>query len=240
MSAPMILHKLIAHHAKRGYDHEFSRMQVEDAIRWLKAHGVSMAQGTKALDLGCGAGTFGQHLFGMGCEVTFADSADWLLPEIPRTCFRRVDLDTASIESLGCYDLVVCSNVLEHLRDAERLIRSFPALLLPGGHLYLSWTNWLSPWGGHDFSPWHYLGPRLGPRLFDRLVGRPRMLKPFENLFVTHIGRTLRSLRAQPAIKIVAAAPRYYTELWPLMKVPLLREVAAWNCAVLIARVSPP
>lgn len=236
MSAPMILHKLIVHHARHGYDHAFSLMQVDDAVRWLRDRGVAMGQGTRALDLGCGSGTFGQRLLEMGCRVTFADESDWLPAEIPRTCFRRINLDTESLESLGRHDLVICSNVLEHLRESERLIRSFPALLAPGGHVYLSWTNWLSPWGGHDFSPWHYLGPRLGPRLFDRLVGKPRALKPFENLFVTHIGRTLRLLRAQRHLELVAVAPRYYTELWPLMKIPVLREVLAWNCAALAAR----
>ncbi len=236
MSAPMILHKLIAHHAKHGYDHAFSRMQVDDAVRWLGDRGVAMGQGTTALDLGCGSGTFGQRLLEMGCEVTFADESDWLPAEISRTSFRRINLDAESLDSLGRHDLVICSNVLEHLRESERLIGSFPAVLRPGGHLYLSWTNWLSPWGGHDFSPWHYLGPRLGPRLFDRLVGKPRALKPFENLFVTHIGRTLRLLRAQRHLDVVAVAPRYYTELWPLMKIPVLREVLAWNCAALVAR----
>lgn len=233
----MILHKLIAHHARHGYDHEFSLMQVNDAIRWLRSNGVPLGRGAASLDLGCGSGTFGQRLRELGSEVTFADESDWLPAEIPRNCFQRIDLDSEPTAALGQYDLVVCSNVLEHLRRPERLIRSFAALLAPGGHLYLSWTNWLSPWGGHDFSPWHYLGPRLGPKLHDRLVGKPRALKPFENLFVTHIGRTLRLVRAQRDLKIVTVAPRYYTELWPLMKVPLLRELLAWNCAVLISRV---
>jgi len=232
----MILHKLILHHARHGYDHAFSQLQVGDAIRWLDRHGILAGHGATALDLGCGSGSFGQQLLALGYEVTFADENDCLLPEIPRRGFRRVNLDTDSPTALGCHDLVICSNVLEHLRRPERLIGTFASLLNPGGHLYLSWTNWLSPWGGHDFSPWHYLGPRLGPRLYDRLVGRPRALKPFENLFITHIGQTLRQLRAQPRLKILAVAPRYYTELWPLLKIPLLREFLAWNCAVLLRR----
>jgi SAM-dependent methyltransferase len=234
----MILHKLIAHHARQGYDHAFSRLQVDEAIRWLNAHGLPAQRGAAVLDLGCGSGTFGQRLRECGCEVTFADDADWLGAEVPKSCFRRIDLDTEPVGKLGQYDLVICSNVLEHLRHPDQLIGSFASLLVPGGHFYLSWTNWLSPWGGHDFSPWHYLGPRLGPRVYDRWVGKPRLLKPFENLFVTHIGRTLRQLRCQRDLQVLAVAPRYYTELWPLMKVPLLREFLAWNCAVLLRRTA--
>jgi len=233
----MILHKLIAHHARHGYDKAFSRLQVQDAIRWLNHYGLPSKTDATVLDLGCGSGTFGQRLRELGCAVTFADAGDWLPAEIPRGSYRRIDLDSDPVECLGQFDLVICSNVLEHLRNPERLIRSFAALLVPEGHLYLSWTNWLSPWGGHDFSPWHYLGPRLGPRLHDRLVGKPRALIPFVNLFVTHIGRTLRQLRTQRELRILAVAPRYYTELAPLMRLPLLREFLAWNCAVLLKRI---
>jgi SAM-dependent methyltransferase len=138
--------------------------------------------------------------------------------------------------------------VLEHLARPERLLDAIGALLPPGGAFYLSWTNWLSPWGGHDFSPFHYFGPRLGPRLWDRWVKRPRQLRPFENLYPIHIGATLRSLRRRRQLEIRRMAPRYYPELAFLMRVPVLREFVAWNCALLIGvrptgqgrRRSPP
>ena len=230
----MILHRLIRHHARHGYDHTFSLMQVDDAIRWLRSQGVTLGSGTRALDLGCGSGTFGQRLREAQCDVAFADEGDWLPAEVPKSCFQRVNIDTDDLARLGRFDLVICSNVLEHLRQPRRLVEAIPTLLRPGGWFYLSWTNWYSPWGGHDFSPFHYLGPDWGPRLFDRVMRRPRMLKPGENLYVTHVGRTLRWLREVPGVEVVHTAPRYFTEFWPLMRLPLVREVAAWNCAVLL------
>lgn len=234
----MIIHRLIRHHLRHGSDREFYRVQALDAIRWLENHHAGPRKGLAALDLGCGDGTFGLELVKRGCAVTFADENDWLPPEAPRSQFRAINLDRDDPAQLGSYDLIICSNVIEHLRHPEALLAALPRLLNPGGHVYLSWTNWLSPWGGHDFSPLHYLGPTLGPKVFDHLFKRPRQLQPGENLFVTHIGRTLRFLRRQPGLNVERVAPRYYTELAFLMRVPVLREFLAWNCAILLRRVS--
>lgn len=236
--SPVIIHHLIRHHLRHGSDREFYRLQALEAIRWLEGKGVRPRTGLTVLDLGCGDGTFGVELVRLGAAVTFADENDWLPGEVPRSQFRAINLDRDDPAALGRYDLIICSNVIEHLRRPEALLSAFPRLLNPGGHLYLSWTNWLSPWGGHDFSPFHYLGPALGPKLFDRWIKRPRQLRPGENLFVTHIGRTLRFLRSQPGLSIAALAPRYYTELAWLMRLPLLREFLAWNCAILVRRTA--
>jgi SAM-dependent methyltransferase len=234
----MIIHRLIRHHLRHGPDAAFYALQAEDAIAWLTRQGVRIGPPTRVLDLGCGSGVFGLALQQAGCEVRFADAENWLPKDTPGTDFVKIDIDTEDPGRLGRFDLVVCSNVLEHLRHPARLIASLGSLLRPGGRVYLSWTNWLSPWGGHDFSPFHYLGPRLGPKLFDRFVRRPRALKPYENLFPTHVGRTLRWIRAQPDLRLLRAAPRYYTELGFLMRLPVLREFLAWNCALLLERTS--
>jgi SAM-dependent methyltransferase len=232
----MIIHKLIAHHAKHGPDTGFFLLQARDAIRWLEESGVVFNERLSVLDLGCGSGLFGGELLPRGCRVTFADDADWLKPEIPRDRFLCFNVEEDDFRKLGQYDLVICSNVLEHLRAPNRFLASVGKLLKPGGRFYLSWTNWLSPWGGHDFSPFHYFGYRYGHRLYDKIVRRPRILKPGESLFPTYIGRTLRFIRRQPELRIARLAPRYYTELAFIMRLPILREFLAWNCVLLIER----
>jgi SAM-dependent methyltransferase len=132
--------------------------------------------------------------------------------------------------------LVICSNVLEHLAKPSQFIHAMPQLLRPGGRFYLSWTNWLSPWGGHDFSPFHYLGPRLGPWLFDRFVKRQRIHTPYLTLYPIHIGPVLRQIREHPKLRLEQVAPRYYPELSFLMSLPVVREFLAWNCAVLLSK----
>jgi SAM-dependent methyltransferase len=159
-----------------------------------------------------------------------------LFPELSGAPFRRVDIDRDDLAALGEYDLVICSNVLEHLAKPDQFIHSAAKLLAPQGKLYLSWTNWLPAWGGHEFSPFHYLGARRGHLVYDKLVGRPRKHTPFVNLYPTYIGAILKLIRREPRLRIIRVAPRYYTEFSFLMRLPGIREFLAWNCALLIGR----
>ncbi len=229
----MILPQLLWRFARHRDDRVFYAMQATDAIRWLRHSGVRLGGGVRVLDLGCGHGVFGGELRKLGCEVVFADESNHLLPEHRDARFLPVNLDRDSLDSLGEYDLVICSNVLEHLAQPRRFLASARCLMKPGGRIYLSWTNWLSPWGGHEFSPLHFLGPRLGSRLFDALGGK-RFHRPGENLFVTHIGRTLDWLEQDGALEVEAMAPRYYTEFAGLVRLPGIREFVTWNCSLLL------
>jgi SAM-dependent methyltransferase len=230
----MILHKLIARHLKHRDDPIFYLLQAQDAIRWLEENGVPLGSKTSALDLGCGHGVFGSELIKKGCQVTFADDQNLLLPEIATAPFLKINIDKEDVATLGRYDLVICSNVLEHLAKPERFIQAAQKLLTTEGKLYLSWTNWLSLWGGHEFSPFHYLGARRGHLIYDKVVGRKRNHTPFQNLFPTSIGGVLRMIRNTPDLKLLKIAPRYYTELSFVMRIPGLREFLAWNCALLL------
>lgn len=234
---PMIIHKLIRHHLKHRDDKEFYVMQAEDAIRWIEECGVRLDAGTKVLDLGCGGGTFGARFLGRGCQVTFSDVHDGLPPELRAHPYRKLFIGKDDMADLGEHDLVVFSNVFEHLAEPEVFLSQLHKVLKVGGVMFLSWTNWLSPWGGHDFSPFHYLGPRLGPKIFDKLKPGKRQHFPFVGLFPTYIGKTLRDIHRLPNIKVRSVAPRYYTEFAFLMKIPIVREFLAWNCAMLIERI---
>jgi 2-polyprenyl-3-methyl-5-hydroxy-6-metoxy-1,4-benzoquinol methylase len=232
----MIIHKLITHHLKHKDDAYFYQLQAEDAVRWIEQSGVNLGAGTRCLDLGCGHGVFGASLARRGCPVTFADERNLLLPEISKAPFRQINLDRDDIATLGQFDLVVCSNVFEHLSKPRQFLDAVHRILAPNGKLYLSWTNWLSPWGGHDFSPLHYFGPRNGQWLYDKLLKRSRNHTIYQNLFPTFIGGTLAHIRRSPNLIILRAAPRYYTEFSFLIRIPILREFLAWNCALLIGK----
>ena len=234
----MIIHKLIAQHLRRRDDATFYVFQAQDAIHWIERCGVVLGSNVRALDLGCGHGIFGAELKRRGCQVTFADETNALLSELASAPYRHINIDQDDLGTLGQYDLVVCSNVYEHLARPDQFIAQIHRLLTPDGKLYLSWTNWLSPWGGHEFSPFHYLGARRGYRLYDKWVGRKRNHTPFENLFPTYIGKVLGKIRNSPDLAILRAAPRYYTELAFLVHIPVVREFLTWNCALLIGKKS--
>lgn len=232
----MIIHQLILRHLQHKDDGGFYLLQARDAIRWLESAGVKFDSATSVLDLGCGHGIFGAELMKKGCPVTFADEGNFLVPELAQAPFKRINIDQEDISTLGRYDMVICSNVLEHLSKPREFIRDASKLLKPGGRLFLSWTNWLSPWGGHEFSPFHYLGPRRGHLIFEKLTGRKRIHTPYVNLFPTYIGQMVRTVRQESGLRVAKMAPRYYTELAFLMHIPVLREFIAWNCAMLIEK----
>lgn len=197
--------------------------------------------GARVLDLGCGGGQLGQALADAGAHVVGADlDVDDLAEAVRRggTCAAADGTQLPFLE--GAFDGVVCSNVLEHTPDPSAVFDEIERVLEPGGWAWVSWTNWYSPWGGHEIVPLHYLGPRLGLTLWRWLRGEPRKNVPFEGLWPTHIGSTLALVRARPGLRLLDAMPRYYPSQRWLLRVPGLREVATWNCLLLLERTVGP
>lgn len=113
-------------------------------------------------------------------------------------------------------------------------------VLLRGEALYSSylaeWRTGSLLWGGHDMFPYHFLGPKLGPRLYERLNGPPRRNRYGEHLFAVHVGPTLKLVRSQPGLSVDRAEPRYWRWAWFLTKVTGAREVLCWNCVIHVTK----
>lgn len=229
----MIIHKLIAHHLRNKDDPRFYLLQAQDAVHWLKNNGVALFKGMKVLDLGCGHGIFGAEFLKQGCEVTFADETNTLNPSLGNVPYIRINLDRDDMSNLEKFDLVLCSNVFEHLSKPDFFLANVSRSLRANGKLYLTWTNWLSPWGGHEFSPFHYLGTHRGHLVYDRIIKKKRIHTPYVDLFPTYIGKTIKQINSINDLRVVKVVPRYYPEFAFLMRIPVLREFLAWNCAVL-------
>jgi hypothetical protein len=108
----------------------------------------------------------------------------------------------------------------------------------PGGVIYLAFTNWYSPWGGHEMAPWHYLGAGYAEKRYTRRTHRPPKNRPGTGLFPVHVGPTLRGLRSRDDVVVLDAIPRYYPR-WTrfLLAVPGLREVVTWNLLLVLSPV---
>lgn len=196
--------------------------------------------GRTVLDLGCGEGQFDRALRSKGATVLATDldrdGVTRATEERGRAFVAdggRAPVRTASVDG------VFCSNVLEHTPEPLAIIDEIERVLRPGGWAYVSWTNWLSPWGGHAIAPLHYLGPERGLRAWRRVFGEPKGTNlPGHNLWVTYIGEILEDVRARPGLRLVRAEPRYYPSQRWLLSVPGVREVLTWNCVLLLERRS--
>ncbi len=134
-------------------------------------------------------------------------------------------------------DVCFSSNVLEHVPDPKAFIGEMVRVTKPGGIIFVAFTNWYSPWGGHVTSPWHYLGGEWARKRFIRVNGHEPRQKYGENLFAVHVGQTLRWVRNWPSVQLVEAAPRYYPDWcrW-IIDVPGLREIVTWNLMLILRR----
>lgn len=188
--------------------------------------------GTRVLDLGCGTGTDLANMRAAGADVVGIDiNADDLRTHADPG--PRVQADGGRLPfASNSFDGVYCSNVLEHTPDVEALFREIARVAAPGAWVWVSWTNWYSPVGGHEIIGLNYLGPTLGVRLWRRLFGEPRLNRPYDGLWPTHIGPTLRKAKEVRGLRLVDAKPRYYPSQRWILAVPGLRELFTWNCVL--------
>jgi SAM-dependent methyltransferase len=137
----------------------------------------------------------------------------------------------------GSADICFASNVLEHVADPAGLLGEMVRVTRAGGLIYLSFTNWYSPWGGHELSPWHYLGARYAERRYRTRHGREPKHQVGSTLYRVHIGTTLRMARSLRGAEIIDALPCYYP-CWSrfVVRIPLLREVLTWNLLLVLRR----
>jgi SAM-dependent methyltransferase len=214
----------------------------EDAVRQVAAHGD--LGGRTVVDVGGGGGWFTAAFRARGAHGYLFE------PDPAELCSRDPAFRTAAPAGAvvadgywlpvrdGGADVVFSSNVLEHVPDPIGLIEEMIRATRPGGLVYLSFTNWYSPWGGHEMSPWHYLGAGYAERRYVRRHRREPKHRCGVNLVPVHVGPVLRAMRARADVEIVEARPRYYPRWCRLLvRVPGLREVATWNLMLIMRRV---
>jgi SAM-dependent methyltransferase len=209
----------------------------EDAAAQVAEHGA--LSGRTVVDIGGGGGWFTAAFRARGahCYLFEPDLAELRLRTAAPAGAVVADGYWLPVRDGGA-DVAFSSNVLEHVPDPMGLIEEMIRVTRPGGLVYLSFCNWYSPWGGHEMSPWHYLGSGYAERRYARRHHREPKHRRGVNLFPVHIGPVLRALRARPDVQLVEARPRYYPRWCRLLvRLPGLREVATWNLMLIMRRV---
>ncbi len=215
-------------------DH-FYRLLADDTLSQLRRY--TALSGAVVVDVGGGAGYFSTALRRAGATVICVDvdagEMSWRDGTLPDGALLGSALDLPI--RTGSVDLCFSSNVLEHVPDPFRMADEMVRVTRPGGIVYLSYTNWLSPWGGHETSPWHYLGGAWAARRYQRRHGRPPKNRYGESMFSVSIGQAMRWARRHAAADVVAVMPRYLPSwaTW-VVRLPGLREFVTWNLVLVL------
>lgn len=215
----------------------FYRELATDSITQLARY-TDLA-GRRVLDVGGGPGHFTAALRARGAHCLLVEPDETELRAGGTAAAGAVRGDGMRLPvGTDAVDVCFSSNVLEHVRDPARMLAEMIRVTRPGGVVYLAFTNWYSPWGGHEMAPWHYLGARYAERRYTRRTHCAPKNKPGTGLFPVHVGPTLRGVRSQRDVVVLDALPRYYPR-WTrfVLAVPGLREVVTWNLLLVLSPV---
>jgi SAM-dependent methyltransferase len=225
----------------------FRREQSEPALFYRELATDSITQlarytelaGRRVLDIGGGPGHFTAAFRARGahCLLVEPDETELRAGGAPAAGAVRGDGMRLPVGT-DTVDVCFSSNVLEHVPDPARMLAEMIRVTRPGGVVYLAFTNWYSPWGGHEMAPWHYLGAGYAERRYTRRMQAAPKNKPGTGLFPVHVGPTLRGIRSRTDVLVLDALPRYYPRWTRLvLAVPGLREVVTWNLLLVLSPV---
>src|ERR1700757_5112535 len=168
--------------AEQSDPEKFYASLAEDAVQQVAEH--AELSGRTVVDVGGGGGWFTAAFRARGahCYLFEPDPAELRLPA------GAVVADGYWLPVRdGGADVTFSSNVLEHVSDPMGLVEEMIRVTRPGGLVYLSFCNWYSPWGGHEMSPWHYLGSGYASRRYLRRHRRQPKHECGVNLFRVHV-----------------------------------------------------
>ncbi len=209
----------------------FYGLLARDSVRMVGEHG-SLA-GRTVLDVGAGPVQFAAAFAAAGARYVALDADPAELRTRPAIAARGEQLPLADRSVDVCFS----SNVVEHVPAPWRFADELVRVTRSGGLVVLAYTNWLSPWGGHETSPWHYLGGYPAAERYGRRYGHPPKNQYGAGLYPVSVAAGLRWATSRPDAELVDARPRYLPSYArALLRLPALREIATWNLWLVLRR----
>jgi SAM-dependent methyltransferase len=206
----------------------------EDTVRLVEDH--EPLAGRSVLDVGSGQPAFPRVFTAAGARYVALDLDRSTLHQVTGSGAVQARGEALPLAD-GSVDVAVSSNLMEHVRTPGLVGEEMLRVVRPGGLVVIAYTSWASPWGGHETSPWHWLGGEYAARRYERRHGRPPKNRYGTTMHPTRAADGLRWARSRTDAWLVEAAPRYHPD-WarPVLDVPGLREVVAWNVLLVLRR----
>lgn len=216
-------------------DHFYGTLAADSAAQ--VSH-FARLEGAWLLDVGGGPGYFADAFRAAGARYTPLDADVGELSGLGGLAPGTVIGSGMALPFAdGSFDVTYSSNVLEHVNDPWRMADEMVRVTKPGGTVFLSYTLWWGPHGGHETKPWHYLGGRRAADRYARKHGKRPKNDYGVSLFMVTAAEGLRWARARDGVEVVRLFPRYLPRwAWWVLRVPLLREVVTWNLAIVLRK----
>ena len=192
-------------------------------------------RGARLVDVGGGPGYFRDEFVRAGADYF---SVDVDAHDVTGACGHRVVGSGMQLPfRSGAFDVAYSSNVLEHVTDPWQMAEEMLRVVRPGGVVFISYTVWFGPWGGHETAPWHLVSGAYARRRFRRKHHREPKNRFGESLFAVTVADGVRWARAQEHGEVLDVTARYNPR-WAhvLLRIPILREVTTWNLVIVLRR----
>jgi len=156
---------------------------------------LSPGRGEKILDIGCGNARDISYIVEQGAQVIGIDISEGMVTEakmdLEKLGYKNITLEVGDAMQLNYadseFDKVLCSEVIEHIPDAEKALDEIWRILKPGGILVLSTPNPRSWYGFDRFVVWERILRKKWDHPFDHWRSMSELLsmteqKGFETL----------------------------------------------------------
>jgi SAM-dependent methyltransferase len=160
--------------------------------------GPHVTGGARVLDIGCGEGVLSLFFAHLGCQVLAIDQSGYQIAQnsamsrkvgLISVQFKAVEFEDLVYEVEEPYDIVICTDVLEHFEDSESAIKKIVKYMKDEGKLLISLPS--------PSAPVHRLRMRLlGRDPFDAAVSYKRRFSVMDlRELVNGAGLTLVEIR---------------------------------------------
>ena len=158
---------------------------VELNERPLGGHAMLLAlvpDGTRVLDVGCSSGYLARRLVESGCTVVGIELDERAAAAARNVCAEVLVGDAERMElpfAPRSFDVVLCGDLVEHLRDPQRFLERVRPLLREGGRLVLTTPN-VANWTmrlGLLFGRWRYTKRGILDRTHSHLFTRKTLVE---------------------------------------------------------------